>query len=68
MENNNEMRHILPNIKIYYYSIENGMVPDTRIDRTVKKCRNLKLPVCVCACVEIIISNTSVSDVTRKMD
>lgn len=46
-KNNNEMRIILPNINIYYYNIKNGMVLDTRIDRSVEKSRNLKIPVYV---------------------
>lgn len=49
-KNSNEMRLILPNINIYYYSIKNGMVLDTRIDRSVEKSRNLKIPVCVYRC------------------
>lgn len=49
-KNNNEMRLILLNINIYYYSIKNGMVLDTRIDRSVEKNRNLKIPVCVYMC------------------
>lgn len=43
-KNNDEMRLILPNIKIYYCRIKNGMGLDTKI---VEKSRNLKIPWCV---------------------
>lgn len=43
-KNNNEMRLILPNIKIYYCRIKHGMGLDTKI---VEKSRNLKIPWCV---------------------
>lgn len=65
-KNNNEMRIILPNINIYYYNIKNGMVLDTRIDRSVEKSRNLKIPVYVYTCVEIVISSTSISGDQNK--
>lgn len=60
------MRIILPNINIYYYNIKNGMVLDTRIDRSVEKSRNLKIPVYVYTCVEIVISSTSISGDQNK--